>query len=86
MASLFSDVHLSKAKLTGFRDGNFFLIASMVSAYSLRQMLLRVVADSSTRSLYNALYDRRSSRLDIAFHGIWAETNPNTWWRFHVSW
>ena len=48
MASLFIDVHLSKAKLTLFREGNCFLIASTVSTYSLRQMLLRVVADGST--------------------------------------
>jgi len=77
MASLFVDVHASEAKLTLFRDGNCYLIASTVSAYFLRQMLLNVVADGSTRSLCNALYNRPSSRLDIAFHGIWAETNPH---------
>jgi hypothetical protein len=77
MANLFVDVHPSKAKLTLFCIGNCFLIASTVSVYSLRQMLLRVVADGSTRSSRNALYDRRSSKFDIAFHGICAETNPN---------
>jgi hypothetical protein len=77
MASLFVDVQQSKAKLTLFRIGNWFLIASTVSAYSLRQMLLRVVVDGRTRSLRNALYDRRSSRFDIAFYGLCAETNPN---------
>jgi len=77
MASLIVDVHPSKAKLTLFRNGNCFLIASMVSAYSLRQMLMRVVVDGSTRSSRNALYDRRCSRFDIAFHGIYAETIPN---------
>jgi len=77
MASLFVDVHPSKAKLTLFRIGNYFLIASTVSAYALRQMLLRIVADSRTRSSRNDLYDRPSSRFDIAFHGICAETNPN---------
>jgi len=77
MASLLVDVHPFKAKLTLFCDGNRFLIASTVSAYSLRQMLLRVVADRSTSSLRNALYDGRSSRFDIALQGIWAETNPN---------
>jgi len=77
MANLFVDVHPSKAKLTLFRIGNCFLIASTVSAYCLRQMLLRVVADGSTRSSRNALYDRHSSRFDIMFHGICAETNPN---------
>jgi len=67
MASLFVDVHPSKAKLTLFRIGNCFLIASTVSAYSLRQMLLRVVADGRARSSRNAVYDHRSSRFDIAF-------------------
>jgi len=86
MANLFVDVHPSKAKLTLFRNGNCFLIASTVSADSLRQMLLRVVADGSTRSSRNALYDRPSSRFDIAFQGICAETNPNMRYRFHVSW
>jgi len=86
MANLFVDVHPSKAKPTLFRDGNCFLIASTVSAYSLRQMLLRVVADGSTRSSGSALYDCRSSRFDIAFHGLWADTNPNMRYRFHMSW
>jgi len=69
MASLFLDVHPSKAELTSFHDGNCFLIASMVSAYSLRQMLRRVIADGSTRSSRNALYDRGSFRFDLVFHG-----------------
>ena len=86
MANLFVDVHPSKAKLTLFRDGNCFLIASTVSAYSLRQRLPRVVADGSTRSSRNTLYDRPSSRFDIAFHRIWAETNPYMRYRLHVSW
>jgi len=70
MGSLFVDVHPSKAKLTLFCDGNCFLIASIVSAYSLLQILLRVVADGITRSSRNAVYDRSSCRFDIAFHGI----------------
>jgi len=70
MHSLFVDVHPSKAKLTLFRDGNCFLIASTVSAYSLREMLQRVAADGSTRSSRNAVYNCRSSRFDIVFHGI----------------
>jgi len=49
-------------------------------------MLLRAVADGSTRSLRNAWYDGRSSRFDIALVGIWAETNPNMRLRIHVSW
>jgi len=77
IASLFSNVHPSKAKLTMFGDGNCFLIGSTVSAYFLRQMLVGLKADGSTRLSRNALYDRRSSRYDIASHGIWAETNPN---------
>jgi len=86
MANLFVDVHPSKAKLTLIRNSNCFLIACTVSAYSLRQMLLRVVANGSTRSSRNALYDRRSSRFDIAFHGIYAQTIPDMSYRFHVSW
>jgi len=74
MASLFVEVHLSKAELTLFRNGNCFFMASTVSAYSLRQMLSRVVANGRTKSLCNALFDRRSSRFDIAFHGMGAET------------
>jgi len=77
MASLFVDVHLSKAELALFHDGNCFLIASTVSVYSLRQMMLSIVADGSIKSSNNALYDHCSSRLDIEFHGIWDETNPN---------
>jgi len=77
MASLFVIIHPSKATLTPFGDGNCFTIASAVSAYSLRQMLLRVVIDGNTSAMHNALYDRRSSRLYIAFHGLWAGTNPN---------
>jgi len=73
IANLFVDVHPSKAKQTLFLVGNCFLIASTVSEYSLRKMLLRVLDDGSTSSLRNALYNRRSSRFDIAFHGISAE-------------
>jgi len=70
MVSSCGDVHPSKAKLSLSRDGNFFVIASMVSEYSFRQMLLRVVAEGSTRSSRNALYDHRSSGFDLAFHGM----------------
>jgi hypothetical protein len=45
MVNLFVDVHLSQAKLTLFLDGYYFLIASTGSEYSLRYMLLKVVAD-----------------------------------------
>jgi len=54
MASLLVHDHPSKAKLTLFNDGICFLIASTVSAYTLQQMLLRVEADGSTKSLRNA--------------------------------
>jgi len=77
IASVFIDLHLSKATLTSFCDGNGVLIASKVCAYSLQQMLLRVVAEGSSSSLRNALYDCCSSRFDMAFQGIWAETNHN---------
>ena len=77
MASFFVDVNQSQAKLTVFRDSNCFIIASTVSAYSLLEMLVRVGAEGSTESLRNAVYDHRSSRLDIAFHAIRAETNRN---------
>jgi len=73
IASLFIDVYPSKHKVTLFRIGNYFLIVSTVSAYSLRQMLLRVVVDGRTRSSRNDLYDRRSSRIDRAFHGLCAK-------------
>jgi len=86
IANLFVDVHPSKAKLTLFVDGNCFLIASTVSVYSLRQILLRVLANGNTNSLCNALYDRLSWRFDIGFHGICAETKPNVRYRFKVSW
>jgi len=79
MASLLVDVHPSEAKLAVFRDSNCFLITSMVSAYTRQLMLTRVMADGSTRSLCNALYDHRSSRLDIAFLGTCAKPHPNMW-------
>jgi hypothetical protein len=68
--NLFVDIHPSKAKLTLFLDGNCFLIASTVSEDSLRQRLLRVLADGTTSSLRNALYDGRSSMFEIAFQGM----------------
>jgi len=60
IANLFVDVHLSKVKLTLFLDGSCFLSASTISVYSLRQILLRVLADGNTNSLCNVFYDRRS--------------------------
>jgi hypothetical protein len=70
MATMFVDVHPSEAKLTVFRDGNCFLIASTVSPYSIQQMLLRVAADGSNILSCNALYDLCSSRFVIVFQGI----------------
>jgi len=77
MDSMVIEVHPSKGKLTFFCNGYCFPIASTVSAYSLRQMLLRVVADDRTRSSCNALFDHCSSRSDIAFDGMCVERNPN---------
>jgi len=77
IASLFVDAHPSRAKQPLFRDHNCFLIASTVSAYSPRQMLLWVVADASPKSRRHALYDHHSPKFDIVFNGIWAKTNPN---------
>jgi hypothetical protein len=77
IANLFVDVNPSKAKLTLFLDGNCFLIASTVSGYSLRQILLRVLADGNPKLLCKALYEHRSSWFDIVFHGISGETKPN---------
>jgi len=48
MASLFIDVHPSNPELNIFHDKNCFLIAFTVSAYSLRQMILVVVADGTS--------------------------------------
>jgi hypothetical protein len=70
IANLFIDVHLSKAKLTLFLDGNYILIASTVSEYTLRQIVLMVQADGYTKSLGNALYEQFNSRFDIAFQAI----------------
>jgi hypothetical protein len=86
IASLFVDVHPLKAKLTLFLDGKCFLIVSTVSVYSLRQILLRVLADGNTNSFRNVLYDCCSSRFDVGFHGICAETKPNMRYQFQVSW
>jgi len=77
IANVFIDIHPSKAKLTLFLEGNCFSIASTVNEYSLRQMLVRVLAKGSTSSPHNALNDYCSSRFDIAFDGMWAEMNPN---------
>jgi hypothetical protein len=70
LPNVFVDVHPSKAKQTLFRDRVYFLIASTVSANSIRQMLLRVVVDGCTRLLSNPIYDHCSSRCDIMFRGI----------------
>jgi len=57
MDSVLVDVHPAEAKLSSFCDGICFLIASTVSAYSLRQKLLRILADGSTWSSSNAVYN-----------------------------
>ena len=86
MTNLFVDVHPSEAKLTSFRPSNCFIIASTVSAYSLRQIILMVIADGSTRSSRTALHDHHSLCFIIAFHGISAETNRNKRYRLQMSW
>jgi hypothetical protein len=86
MNMLFIDVDLSQAKQTLFCDCNCDLIASKVSAYSLGEILLRLIVDSSTRSPRNVFYNCRSSRCNMAFHGMWAETIPTMKLRFYVSW
>jgi len=86
MAGLYIDVPLSRAELTLFHHGNCFLIASTDSAYCVGQMLQRVIADGSTRSWHNALYDCPNSWIDIEFHRIWDKTNPNMRERFLMSW
>jgi hypothetical protein len=70
IANLFVDIHPLIAKLTLFLDGNCFIIASTLREYSLRQSLLKVMADGITSLLRNALYDRRSSRFEIGFQGM----------------
>ena len=74
MANVFIDTHLSKDKLTLFVDGNYFIIGCTVSEYSLWQKLLRMLVNGTTRLLENALYHDVSSRFDIVFHGILANT------------
>jgi len=85
-ANLFVIVHLSKAKLGLFLDGNSFLIASTVNVYFLRDIFLRVLANGTTNSLCNTLYHSRSLEFDTALHGISAETKPNMRYLFQVSW
>jgi len=76
-AMFFVDGHLSAAKLTNFLDGNCILIASTVSEYSIWPILARVMANGSTNSLHNMLYDCIISRIVIVFQGISAKTNSN---------
>jgi hypothetical protein len=77
ISSLFFDIHPSNAKLTLFGEGICFLITFTVSAYSLKQMLLRFVAEGIIWLTYTTLYDHHSSSFDIAFHAIGAETHCN---------
>jgi len=77
MATLSVDIHLSKAILTSSIHRNCIIIASTISDYSLRQMLLKVLTDGSTSSHHTASFDRSNCRFDNPFHGILAESNPN---------
>jgi len=85
MANLVVKVHPSQFQLTLFLDGYSFLIASTVSGYSLLQILLSMMRDSSTNLLRNGLYDHPSSSFVIMFHRISAETNLYMRERFLVS-
>jgi len=58
-----------KSKESLFLAGNCLLIASTVSVYSLRQILLRVLADCNTNSPGNALHERRSVRAGTQVSG-----------------
>jgi len=86
MSSLFDDVHPSNTKVSESSDGNCCPIVSLVGADFLRHMRLRVEPDGSTSSSRNAVYDCRSCRFGITFHGMWAETNPNMRYWFDMSW
>jgi len=86
IANLFVDVHPSKSNVSLILYGNCFWIASTISVYSLRHMVLRVLADGNTNSFRNALYDHSSSRLDIAFHGLCSKMKLNMRYRLQVSW
>jgi hypothetical protein len=77
MASLFFDIQPSKDELTFFRDGNCIIIACGVSAYSLWQIVLRVIAEGKTKSSDSALYDRCHVRFWIVFNRVWELTNRN---------
>jgi len=86
MANFFMNGHTFKAKLTLILDGNWFLIASTVSVYSLWWTLFSVLADGSTNLLHNPLSEHCSLRCDFALHGPWAETNRNMRRWLQVSW
>ena len=70
IANLFVNVHSYKAKPSLFVDSNYFIFASTVSEYSLRQRLHRVLADHSTCLLHNALNNLCSTRFDVVFPGM----------------
>ena len=77
MANLSVAVLLSQAKLTVCLDGNYFLIVSNLSEYSLPHMLLRVLADCITRSVHSVFYDCSYLRFHIALYRRCAEKNSN---------
>ena len=61
------------------------LLTPTVSEDFLWQTLVRVQADGSTSLVYDPVYDNCSTWFDIAFIGLWAETNSNLRLRFQVS-
>jgi len=77
ISNLVVDVHPSGAKVTWFLEGNCVLIASSVAVYFHRQMLLTILADGSTNSLRDVLYNYCNSRYNTVLHEIEAEVNAN---------
>jgi hypothetical protein len=69
------DVHPSIAELTLLYAGNCFIIASPVSKHGIWQILLRMVADSTSTLFWIAFYNCCSSMFDVAFPRIFEETS-----------
>jgi len=83
--NLFIDGDPSKDKYILFLDGNYFLIASTVSEYSLWQMSVRVLGYSGTISHRNVFYSHCTSWFHIVFHGIWNKTDPSIGYKMKAS-
>jgi hypothetical protein len=70
MSIVFVDVLPSEAVLNLYLDGNFFLIVSTVSEFSLLQFSLKLLAGGGNNSFHTELYDHCTSRFDIPFDAI----------------